>query len=89
MGGWSGLLCSVRVEVMLVERVRGGVVCAGENGMGLLCCSCLFSSGKQLRAVLANCLFWCKQGSAPGSSGSELWCLNRLLGYMLSVTECH
>lgn len=35
------------------------------------------------------CLFWCKQSSAPGSSGSELWCLNRWLGYTPSMTERH
>lgn len=72
MGEEDALVCPVWGKVMLVERVRGGVVYAGGYGMGLLCCCCLLSSGKKLRAVLANCLFWCKQGSAPGSSGSEL-----------------
>lgn len=57
---------------MLVERICDAVVYAGGNGMGLLRYFCLLSSGKCLRAVLTNCLFWCKQGSAPGSSGSEL-----------------
>lgn len=69
------------------RRACGGIADAGENGTRLHFCS--HSSGKQLRAMLARCLFWCKQGSAPGSSGVELWCLNRLVGYTLSMTECH
>lgn len=72
MGEEDTLIYPVWEKVMLVGRVLGGVFYAGGNELGLLCCSCLFSSGKQLRAVLASCLFWCKQGSAPGSSGSEL-----------------
>lgn len=72
MGEEDTLIYPVWGKVMLVGRVLGGVFYAGGNELGLLCCSCLFSSGKQLRAVLAGCLFWCKQGSAPGSSGSEL-----------------
>lgn len=72
MGGEDTLTYPVWGKVVLVERVLGGVFYAGGNELGLLCCSCLFSSGKQLRAVLASCLFWCKQGSVPGSSGSEL-----------------
>lgn len=89
VGGEDALVCSIWGKVTPVERVHGGVAYAGGNRMGLLCCSCLFSSGKWLRPVLANCFFWCKQGSAPGSSSSKLWCMNRLLGYTLSVTECH
>lgn len=89
MGGEDTLIYPVRGKVMLVGRVLHGLFYAGGNGLRLLCCSCLFSSGKQLKAVLASCPFWCKQGSAPGSSGSELWCLNRLLGYTPGVTECH
>lgn len=89
MGGKDALVCPLQGKVMLVERVCDGVAYAGGDGIGLFCCFCLFSSWKWLRAVLANCLFWCKQGSAPGSSGSELWCLNRLMGYTLSMTECH
>lgn len=52
------------------RRACGGIADAGENGTRLHFCS--HSSGKQLRAMLARCLFWCKQGSAPGSSGVEL-----------------
>lgn len=68
----DALVCPVWGKVMLVEKVNGGVVDAEGNVMVLLCYSCLFSCGKWLRAVLTNCLFWCKKGSAPGSSGSEL-----------------
>lgn len=67
VGGEDALVCSIWGKVTPVERVHGGVAYAGGNRMGLLCCSCLFSSGKWLRPVLANCFFWCKQGSAPGS----------------------
>lgn len=56
MGGEDALTDHVQEKVMLVGRMLGGVFYAGGNGLGLLCCSCLFSSGKQLRAVLASCL---------------------------------
>lgn len=50
----------------------------GRDCSAALACSLLESSSE---LCWQACLFWCKQGSAPGSSGSELWCLNRLLGY--------
>lgn len=79
-GGCPQLPCSA--EVVLAE---GRAV--AQLTLGLLCCP--HSSGRQLRAGLANRPVWCKQGSAPGSSGSELRCLNRWLGYTPSVTERH
>lgn len=54
MGGEDTLISPVQEKVMLEGRVFGGVFYARGNGPGLLCCSCLFSSGKQLRAVLAS-----------------------------------
>lgn len=76
----DALVCPVWGKVMLVEKVNGDVVDDEGNGMGLLCYSCLFTCGKRLRAVLANCLFWWKKGSAPGSSGSELLLSKQIAG---------
>lgn len=93
IGKWVGW--EVRIPLPCLGKSYAGrrsaswCIYAVWNGLGLLCCSCLFSSENQLGAVLASCVFWCKQGSAPGSSGSELCCLNRLLGCTPSGTECH